>query len=148
MQAIRDNLKQHFKVDIPIRITSGYRSKATNSMTANASDTSYHIWRLEASKSNGGLSLVTAVDFTVKLPPHISMEQVYNYLKSTVLGEFYWDKSEHRWVNPKPCTCKLSQDTGLRLPTMPHNPWFISIFFYLFLNLSNGVCLDPFFSDI
>ena len=61
MQSIRDFLCHHFKKDVPIAITSGFRPIAFNK-TIGGVDNSLHIWRLGVPNRHG-LQLITACDF-------------------------------------------------------------------------------------
>lgn len=79
LQTIRDMASKHFKRDIPIRITSGYRELAFN-QSIGSPDTSYHIWRTED-------RLLWAVDFE---PLNIGIKEFWDWYHPLVTGERYY----------------------------------------------------------
>lgn len=74
LQCLRDSL------NIPLTITSGYRSRGYNATLPNASPTSHHIWRVEGDRA------VWAIDFT---SPKVSAKDLFELVKPYVHGECY-----------------------------------------------------------
>lgn len=97
MQMIRFLIKKKFQKDIPITITSGYRSQEVNDNTPGSAKNSNHIWGLDDK-----FRLRVANDFTVdgsQIDPHT----VYLYLKEVLGGEIeliYYEKTKHFHVSP------------------------------------------------
>lgn len=81
MQRLRDELSEHFKKDIPLKITSGYRNLEYN-RSIGSKDTSFHVWRYKDGEA------LWAIDFE---PTTISPIFVYEYLAQspTFKGELY-----------------------------------------------------------
>ncbi len=83
MQAIRDYLCHYFKKEVPIEITSGYRSVAYNKVIGGVAN-SLHIWRLGV-PNQYGLTMITACDFR---PKGVDIRQAFEAL-SWCQGEMY-----------------------------------------------------------
>lgn len=96
MQAIRDAATVYFGKEVPITITSGYRSEQHNESTGGADD-SFHIWRY-----NSDGSFICAVDTFVR---NVSMQDWFNFVSDYTYGETYWHRTrnlvhiatEQRW---------------------------------------------------
>ena len=82
MQRLRDELSEHFKKDIPLKITSGFRDLEYN-RSIGSKDTSFHVWRYKDGE------VLWAIDFE---PTNISPIFVYEYLakKKPFNGELYF----------------------------------------------------------
>lgn len=85
MLAVRDNLCSHFKKEVPIKITSGYRDIKHNADEGGTGG-SLHIWRFDED-----LAFITANDFE---PIGVSIEEAYKAL-SWCKGEIYYNRSKN-----------------------------------------------------
>ena len=97
MQMIRNLIKKRFQKDIPITITSGYRSQEVNNNTPGSAKKSNHIWGLD-----DGFRLKTANDFVVD-GSQVDPYEVYCYLKDVLGGEIeliYYEKTKHFHISP------------------------------------------------
>ncbi len=74
LQCLRDAL------NIPLVITSGYRSAGYNATLKNAAPNSHHIWRYDGDR------MVWAIDFT---SPACTAKELYEIIKPYVNGETY-----------------------------------------------------------
>jgi hypothetical protein len=90
MQRLRDELSEHFKKDIPLKITSGFRDLEYNASISKAKNpnNSFHVWRYKDGEA------LWAIDFE---PIGISPIFVYEYLAQspTFKGELYLHQREN-----------------------------------------------------
>ncbi len=93
MQRLRDELSEHFKKDIPLKITSGFRNLEYN-RSIGSKDTSFHVWRYKDGEA------LWAIDFE---PLNISPIFVYEYLAKKKLfnGELYYH-SKYNFIHIAP----------------------------------------------
>lgn len=92
MQILRDMGSAHFKKDVPLRITSGYRELVYNRKIGSP-DNSYHVWRKEADGT-----LIWAVDFE---PIGVDIAQYFDWMMNKVKGERYRHQ-RHRFIHFAP----------------------------------------------
>lgn len=92
MQTVRNLISKKFGKDIPITITSGYRSPTINETVPGAAKNSMHIWRL-----GDNFGLYCANDFIVD-GSKVDPKKVYEFLVE-VLGGYveliYYPKDHH-----------------------------------------------------
>lgn len=81
LQALREAANAYFKQDIPIKITSGYRSPSWNRAVGGV-PTSHHIW-----KFNEDGTFVAANDI---VPLNFSRQKYFDFLKEYTFGETYY----------------------------------------------------------
>lgn len=86
MQALREAAEMHFKKQVGVTITSGYRKPSVNANTPGSANNSYHQWRID---SKG--QAVWAVDTK---PTGVSLFEWFNFARQAVIGEVYLNRKE------------------------------------------------------